>query len=460
MKTAETIVRIGCGAGFADDRTDAAVPVVAALSQLDGPRFLIFETLAERTLALAQIKRRKNPDAGIGAVERFLRPILSDCLKSGIRIVSNFGAANPRAAARAIHRLAEELGHPKVRIAIVEGDDVTSIFTPQELARREIAATYLNGKAQIISANAYIGALEIAHGLDMGADIVVAGRVSDPSLALGPLVHAHGWQMDDWDRLASGTLVGHLLECGSQVTGGYFADPGLKDVPDLAEVGYPIAEVRADGSFVITKPEGTGGCVNAATVKEQMLYEIHDPSEYITPDVVLDITSVSIAMQGENRVYIRDAKGKPRTDTLKATVCLDGGYLAEGEISYAGPNAASRGRLAIDIIKSRLAKRQPGLEVRGDLIGVASTFNDNAGYFLEHNYIQSRDVRVRITAQSFDKTVLEQLLDEVRALYCAGPAGGAGIRVHLMPRLWSASCLLERNRVKPSVYLDETANHA
>ena len=449
-----SIVRIGCGAGFADDRSDAAVPIVAELARHDGPRFLIFETLAERTLALSQIARKRDPEAGAGAgVERFLRPVLADCLTHGIRIVSNFGAANPAAAARIVRRLAAELGHPGIRIAVVEGDDVSAAFPPDELAAREVMGRYLAAGPDVISANAYIGAAEIARGLDMGADIVIAGRVSDPSLALGPLIHAFGWGMEDWDRLAAGTLVGHLLECGSQVSGGYFADPGIKDVPDLDRVGYPIAEVRRDGGFVITKPEGTGGRVDRATVTEQLLYEIHDPAAYLTPDVVMDVSGVTIHQDGSDRVSVAGVRGKPRPDTLKATVCIDGGMLAEGEISYAGPNAAARGRLAIEVLRKRLSRSQPDLHIRADLIGLSSILNDSEGATLEGCDAPSADVRVRVAAQSFDRAGLDAMLDELRALYCAGPAGGAGIRAQITPRFRSASCLLERDRIAPSVRL-------
>lgn len=451
-----TIVRIGCGAGFADDRSDAAVPIVAELAKQDGPRFLIFETLAERTLALAQIARKRNPDTGAGAgVERFLRPVLADCLTHGIRIVSNFGAANPVAAARIVRKLTAELGHPQIRIAVVEGDDVSAAFTPDELAAREVMGSYLHDRPDVISANAYIGAAQIAEGLDMGADIVVAGRVSDPSLALGPLIHAFGWGMQDWDRLAAGTLVGHLLECGSQVSGGYFADPGMKDVPDLDQVGYPIAEVAQDGSFVVTKPTNTGGRVDRATVTEQLLYEIHDPAAYLTPDVVMDVSNATIHQDGADRVSVAGVRGKPRPETLKATVCIDGGMLAEGEISYAGPNAAARGRLAIEVLRKRLARSLPDLHIRTDLIGVASIFNDSDGQVLDTDTQSATDVRVRIAAQSFDDDKLELLMDELRALYCAGPAGGAGIRTHITPRFRSASCLLERDRITPTVRLIE-----
>ena len=264
---------IGAGAGFAGDRTDAAGPLVEALSTCDGARFLMFETLAERTLALAQLERRRDANRGYNpALERFIRPILARCLEAGIKIVCNFGSANPPAAARRIVTIAQVLGLKTPRIAIVEGDDLIGRIAPADLAARETGSALLAPAREIISANLYLGAVPIAQALDQGADIVVTGRVADSALALGPLLHAFGWRTDDWDRLAAGTLAGHLLECGAQITGGYFADPGHKDVPNIAEVGYPIAEVDADGGIVIGKPKGTGGRVDRQTVVQQLLY--------------------------------------------------------------------------------------------------------------------------------------------------------------------------------------------
>jgi Acyclic terpene utilisation family protein AtuA len=280
---------------------------------------------------------------------------------------------------------------------------------------------------------------------------VVTGRVADPSLALGPLIHAFGWPLDDWDRLAAGTLVGHLLECGAQVTGGYFADPGVKDVPGMDAIGYPIAEVEPDGSFVITKPEGTGGLVDRRTVTEQVLYEIHDPAAYLTPDVILDLTEVELDAVGPDRVRLRGPRGKPAPETLKATVCFDGGLLGEAEISYAGPNAAARARLAIETVKARIARRAPGLQVRADAIGIISILGDSAGGDLAAGWREARDVRVRFAAQGHDAGEIDILMGEVEALYCAGPAGGAGVRRRITPRLASASCLIERSLVAPAV---------
>jgi hypothetical protein len=445
-------VYIGGGAGFAGDRTDAAGPVVDALATLSGARFLMFETLAERTLALSQVERRRDSARGYNpALDRFIGPVLARCLRDKIRIVGNFGAANPRGAAERILSLAQAQKLPLPRIAIVEGDDLSGSLSKIELAARETGGALLQNDCEIIAANLYLGAQPIAQALDAGADIVVTGRVTDSALALGPLIHAFGWKADDWRRLAAGTLAGHLLECGSQITGGYFADPPYKDVPGLAEVGYPIAEIDSDGAIVITKPSGTGGRIDRQTVIEQMLYEIHDPAGYLVPDVVLDLTDVEVEEIGTDRVRVIGARGKPAPETLKATVCIDAGLFGEAEISYAGPNAAARARLAAEIISERMKARAPGLVFRTDAIGVTSILGDSSGALKKQWISDAPDIRLRFAAQSANAAEVELLLDEVEGLYCAGPAGGAGVRRRITPRLASASCLIERKYAAPRV---------
>ena len=429
-------VFIGAGAGFACDRTDAAGPVADTLAGLPGERFLIFETLAERTLAQSQLDRRR-----------------ARCLRDGIKIIGNFGAANPSAAAARIQAMARAQGLRAPRIGVVDGDDLTALLSPEELAARETGGAVLRNATEIIAANLYLGAEPIAQALDQGADIVVTGRVADSALALGPLIHAFGWKLDDWGRLAAGTLAGHLLECGSQITGGYFADPPFKNVPGMADLGYPIAEIDPDGGMVITKPAATGGRVDRFTVIEQLLYEIHDPSAYLAPDVVLDITDVTVEEVAPDRVRVTGARGKPAPETLKATVCVDGGVLGEAEISYAGPNAAARARLAAQTIGERMNRRAPGLVFRVDAVGVVSVLGDAGGALARPWASDPGDVRLRFAAQSKIAAEVELLLDEVEALYCAGPAGGAGVRKRLIPRLASASCLIERKYALPRVTL-------
>ena len=433
---------IGCAAGFSGDRVDAAGPVVDTLIARGGPAFLIFETLAERTLALAQLRRRADANAGYEPLlDDLLRPVLARCLQHNIRIVSNFGAANPHAAARHIRRMAEELGLTAPRIAVVGGDDLSGP-AHRPLLRAQLGAAV--DKIEMVSANAYIGAEAIAAALDAGAQIVVCGRVADPSLAVGPAMSHFGWRADDWDRLARATMAGHLLECGAQVCGGYFADPGYKDVPGLHAVGYPIAEIDADGQCVIGKADNTGGLVSLASVKEQLLYEVHDPAAYLTPDVIADISAAQIQQLAPNRVALTGVRGHPRPPSLKVNVCHEGGWLAEGEISYAGPRAEARARLAAEVLRQRL----PNLALRVDLIGALSIMGDDAGHLLATATAgDARDVRLRVAATHADKAEAERLGREVTALYTCGPAGGGGVRTTLTPRLNTLSCLVPREAV-------------
>jgi hypothetical protein len=423
---------------------------VQTLRAAGGPAALMFETLAERTLALAQLKRRQEPDGGWEpSLERFVAPVLRDCVEAGIPIVGNFGAANPAGAARRLQTLAASLGLPPLRIAVVAGDDLLAALPADRMER--LLPAHLAGRP-LVSANAYLGARQIAEALRAQAQVVVTGRVADPSLALGPMLAHFGWADDDWDRLACGTMAGHLLECGAQVTGGYFADPGVKDVPDVADAGFPIVEMHADGSFVVTKAAGTGGCVDRRTVTEQLLYEIHDPAAYLTPDVVADIGGAELAEDGPDRIRISGVRGHPRPAALKATLCYEGGWLAEGEISYAGPNAAARARLAADIVRTRLQRLGLGhLPLRADLIGVASVLADDGGHWWGHQELAPRDdVRVRIASASAAKAEAEAVAREVLALYTCGPAGGGGVRTNVTPRLASDSCFVPRDWLQPS----------
>jgi hypothetical protein len=434
---------IGCAAGFSGDRVDAAGPVVGTLVARGGPAVLMFETLAERTLALAQLRKRDDPDAGYEPLlEPMLRPVLAPCLAHGIRIVGNFGAANPRAAATRIAALARDTGPRQPRIAVVEGDDLSGPAFRALL--RERLGSELDAH-EIVSANAYLGAEAIAGALRAGADVVVAGRVADPSLAVGPALAHFGWDAGDWDRVARATMAGHLLECGAQVTGGYFADPGYKDVAGLHDVGFPIARIDAGGHCEIFKADRTGGRVDRHTVTEQLLYEVHDPAAYLTPDVVADIGAASLEDTGAGRVRLSGVRGHPRPATLKVNVCFEGGWLAEGEISYAGAGAEARARLAVDVLRHRL----PGAKLRADLIGAVSLFADDDGRLLAAQPPgEARDVRVRVAAADDDRARAERVLHEVTALYTCGPAGGGGVRTSLRRRLNTRSCLVPRDAVQ------------
>jgi hypothetical protein len=433
---------VGCAAGFSGDRTDVALPVVRTMAASGRPACLIFETLAERTLALAQLARRADPARGYEPLlDLMVSPILAPCLEHGIRIVSNFGAANPLGAAQHIREIARAQGLRTPRVAVVSGDDLSGP-EHRELLRRELGSSF--DRVEVVSANAYLGAEPIAAALRAGADIVVCGRVADPSLVVGPAMAHFDFAPDDWERLGRATMAGHLLECGAQVTGGYFADPGVKDVSGLERVGFPIAEIGADGACTVTKAADTGGCVTVQTVKEQLLYEVHDPSAYLTPDVSADILQAEVKRVGHDRVALSGVRGHARPDKLKVTVCHEGGWLAEGEISYAGPGAENRARLAGDVLRKRL----DGLKLRVDLIGTMSVFADDAGRLMAARHPgDGRDVRMRVAAAHRDRNEAERLTREVNALYTCGPAGGGGVRTGIRQRLDTLSCLVPREAV-------------
>ena len=453
------IVHIGCGAGFSGDRVDASIPVVATLAKRDGPRYLIFETLAERTLALAQKHRRKDPEHGYSPfLEAYIRPILKKCHESGIRIVSNFGAANPIGGATKIAEIARELGCPALKIAIVEGDDLLRVLSEDDIRDIPTIEGLEIGDNEVVAANAYLGARPIAQALAEGADVVVVGRCTDPALVLGPLVHEFGWAEDDWERLAAGTMAGHLLECGGQVTGAYFADPGYKDVPDLARVGFPIAEVAEDGALIVTKADDTGGLVSAQTVKEQLLYEIHDPANYFTADVILDISQVKVDEVGPDRVRVSGARGKPRPDTLKATISIDGGWMGEAEMSYAGPNALKRAQLAVDVLKQRCREIGTNCPVRFDILGTVSVHDGDAGGGADGGvWPDDGDYRIRVASRGHDKAGIERINQEMLSLYCSGPAAGGGFRQHLTDQVQTASILVDRNVIVPKISMMEVS---
>jgi hypothetical protein len=439
----ERPVRIGCGAGFAGDRIEPA----ADLANRGALDFLFFECLAERTLALSQVARAKNVAGGYNTqLERRFGAVLPGCRDNGTRIVTNMGAANPEGAGQALAVLARRLGFVGLKIAIVEGDDVQAALRPG-MPLLDAPGTLADCQERVVGANAYLGADVIVAALETGADVVITGRVADPSLVVGPLMHTFGWRADDWQMAGAGTLVGHLLECSCQVTGGYFADPGHKDVPDLAYVGYPYAEVRRTGKAVITKLEGTGGCVTPLTVKEQLLYEVHDPAAYLTPDVIADFSRVSIRELARDRVAVAGADGRQRPDKLKVIVGFDGGLLAEAGISYAGPGAVRRARLAEAIIRERMLNlhrcREP---LRFDLIG-----QDALHGSAKHEPSDARDVRLRVALRSTNRELCETLLSEVEAIWIAGPAGGGGVRGRITPTVTTRSLLIERELVSPRI---------
>ncbi len=430
--------RIGTGAGFSSDRLGPAVDL-AQQGKLD---VLVLECLGERTVAFAHRDRMLDPAKGYDShLERRMRALLPVCKRAGVTIVTNMGAANPRAAAERTLAIARELGLSGLTIACIEGDDVSAHIGLDHPLMDE-PGTLRNAGRPIVGMNAYLGIDAILPALREKPNVVIGGRLADPSMYLAPLVHHFGWRHDD--LLGAGTLVGHLLECGMQVTGGYFADPGIKDVPDLAHCGYPLAEVTADGSAIITKLDGTGGSVTAATVKEQLLYEVHDPAAYVTPDVTADFSKVAVEQVGPDRVAVSNACGRERPRELKVTVGFDGGFLAEAGISYAGPGATARAELAASVLAIRFGEIGIKSECRVDLIGVNALFA-SAGLAAG----ESEDVRLRAALRTVDRSEAELMLWELESLLCCGPAGGGGYRGRITPAVITKSGLIDRGFVRP-----------
>jgi hypothetical protein len=440
----ERRVRLGAGAGYSGDRIEPAVE----LAQYGALDYLIFECLAERTIAIAQQARRLDPDLGYDPLlEARMRAVLPVAIKNGVRIISNMGAANPRAAALKTAQIARELGLSGLKIAAVTGDDVLDVVRQGNFRFEESGESVASIDTRIVSANAYLGAAAIVEALANGADIVLTGRVADPSLFVAPLIHEFGWTMDDWAMLGQATVVGHLLECAGQVTGGYFADPGFKDVPNLARLAFPIGEVSADGSVVITKVHHGGGRVTEATCKEQLIYEIHDPQRYLQPDVVADFTQIQVAEESDNRIRVSGGRGTPRTETLKVSVAYVDGFIGEGQISYAGPGAVARARLALDIVRERLTITGVATrELRFDLIGVNALHGETAGA----RNAQPYEVRARVVGRTDSMAQAIQIGNEVETLYTNGPAGGGGVTKTTREVIAVQSVLLPRAHTMPT----------
>ena len=439
-------VRIGAGAGYSGDRIDPAVE----LAEKGSISYLIFECLAERTIALAQEARRLHSAAGYDPLlDERMEAVLPICAEKKIRVISNMGAANPTAAAAKTREIAHQLGIYGLRIAATTGDDVLSVIRSGNIALEENSQLAESLSKKILSANAYLGMEPIVEALAGGADVILTGRVADPSLFLAPLVYEFGWSMEDWDLLGQGTLIGHLLECAGQITGGYFADPGYKPVPNLARLGFPFAEVSEDGTATITKVEGSGGLITKATCKEQLLYEIQDPAAYLTPDVVADFSQVRIQETGVDRIRVSGGKGKPRPPTLKVSVGYHDGYVGEGQISYAGPGALARANLAKEILIERL--RDCGqIELRFDLIGV----NSIHGGRLSEMKCEPYEVRLRAAGKAESMRTASMVPREVEALYTNGPAGGGGVAGSTREPIAIFSTLLSRQAITHEIHYE------
>jgi len=442
-------VRIGSGAAWWGDRVEPAA-INARDGELD---YLCFETMAEATVSAAQVRSRRDPSfPGYDTyLDDRMRAVLSQCMSKGTRIISNQGWINPDGAAKRIVELLREYGIDGVKVASVNGSLITDRvleLTDRILENGEPTSTL---SPTLISAEAYLGAEPIVEALEAGARIVVTGRVADPSIFMAPMMYEFGWDPLDHERLGAGNGIGHLLECGAQVTGGYFSDPGFKDVPEPWNFGFPIAEVQSDGSVVLTKAPGTGGAVTLQTVKEQMLYEVHDPANYITPDVIVDFTTARIEEIGPNRVRVTNIGGKPRTPTLKVSIGCTEGFIGEDMFFYAGPGALRRAQLAKRVLEERfkIVKLQAD-EYRVDFLGL----NAIHGAATPANAPEPYEIAVRVAARTSTREEAAKIGREVDGMAVSGIAH-TGKRVPHQERtreiigVWSS--LVPRDKVPASI---------
>jgi hypothetical protein len=445
----DRVIRIGAGSAWWGDRVEPAA-LNAERGDLD---YLCFETMAEATVSAAQVRARRDPAfPGYDSyLDDRMRAVLPACMRRGTRIVSNQGWINPDGAAQRIVHWLRELGFPGVKVAAVNGSLITERVL--ELADRvlEDGRPTASLASTMVSAEAYLGAEPIVQALREGAQVVVTGRVADPSLFLAPMMHEFGWDPLDHARLGAGSGIGHLLECGAQVTGGYFADPGFKDVPDPWNLAFPIAEVSADGSAVITKVAGTGGAVTLQTVREQMLYEVHDPASYVTPDVVVDFTTARLEQVGADRVRVSRIGGKPRTPTLKVSIGCTEGFIGEDMFFYAGPGALRRARLAKRILEERFRIVQlDAEEVRIDFLGLNAIHGDATPADAPEPY----EVAVRVAARTRTREEAMKVGREVDGMAVSG-VSHTGKRVPHQDRtreiigVWSS--LVPREKVPASL---------
>jgi len=445
-------IRIGAGASYAGDRIEPA----ALLAERGALDYLVFETLAERTVALANVEKLKNPLLGYNAMmeDRFTA-CLKFCSDQGIKVLTNMGAANPEAALKKTVQIIQGLNLKPTKVAAVIGDDVLvyCLAHLQDLKIMETGLPLSSLKGEIVSANAYLGADHMVEALENGAEIVITGRCADCSLFLAPMIHEFKWRQDDWNLLGQAQVCADMLECGANVSGGFFADPGYKDVPDLGNLGYPFIDIEASGRCVISKVEGTGGVISPAICAEQMIYEIHDPGHYITPDVVVDFTGVELKQLGPDCVEITGGQGKARPDQLKVSIGIKEGWIGEAEITYAGLGCLNRARLAEEVVRRRIDISGLKLqELRVDYIGLNSLHADASTL----PQVEPYEVRVRFACRSADKINAQKLANEVETLVGKGPCASSLPRIQVREVLAIYSVLVPRADIKTHVVYEET----
>jgi hypothetical protein len=447
------LIRIAAGQGFWGDLPDAPVRQVE-----DGPTdYLMLDYLAEVTMSIMQKQKARDPNAGYAKdFVPLMRRILPTCVERNIRVTANAGGVNVKGCADALVQVARELGFAgKVRIGIVTGDDIMSKL--DEFLDKGIALENMDTgeplttvQDRIQSANVYLGAWPMVEALNLGAHIVVTGRATDTGLTLAPLIHEFGWQPTDWDKLAAGTIAGHIIECGAQASGGNCQYEWDK-IPDMANVGFPIAEGSPDGSFVITKHDGTGGRVNVPSVKEQLVYEMGDPHEYITPDCVADFTTIQLEDAGKDRVKVFGVKGRPATQFLKVSISYSAGFKAVGTLVYSWPDAYAKAKAADKILRARLDNL--GLkfdQVLTEFVGANATHGPLAGT----PNSEAPEVQLRVGVRGSDRASIERFTKEIAPLILTGPPGVTGFaggrpKVEEIVAYWPA--LIPKEVISPKV---------
>ena len=418
-------VRIAAGQGFWGDLPDAPVHQVEG-----GPiDYLMLDYLAEVTMSIMQKQRARDPSAGYAKdFVPLMKQILPACVERNIRVTANAGGVNVAGCAKAVKEVALELGLAgKLRIGIVTGDDIMAKLDEMlgrgiELRNMDTGAELSSVRERIQSANVYLGAAPMVEALNRGAQIVITGRATDTGLTLAPLMHEFGWAADDWNKMAAGTIAGHIIECGAQCSGGN-CQYEWRSIPNLANVGFPIVEAASDGTFVITKHERTGGWVIIPSVKEQLVYEMGDPREYITPDCVADFTTVRLEYEGRDRVRVFGIEGRPATDTFKVSISYSAGYKAVGTLVYSWPDAYDKAQVADRILRTRLDRL--GLkfdQILTEFVGANATHGPLAG--VPRNDLP--EVQLRVGVRSEDRIAVERFTKEIAPLVLTGPPGVTG----------------------------------
>ncbi|MBX5478257.1 MAG: DUF1446 domain-containing protein [Pyrinomonas methylaliphatogenes] len=449
-------IRIASGQGFWGDMIDAPVRQVEG-----GPiDYLMLDYLAEVTMSIMQKQRARDPNAGYARdFVPLMRQILPACVERRIRVVTNAGGVNPHGCAVAVRDVARELGL-RVRIATVTGDDIMDrlddlLARGIELRNMDTGAPLATVRDRVQSANAYLGAWPLVEALRRGAQVVIAGRATDTGLTLAPMIYEFDWKEDDWDRLAAGTIAGHIIECGAQCSGGN-CQYQWQTIPDLANVGYPIVEAYPDGTFIVTKHEGTGGRVSVQTVKEQLVYEMGDPREYITPDCIADFTTIRLEDAGPDRVRVFGIKGRPCTDQLKVSISYFAGYKAVGTLVYAWPDAYEKAKAADAILRARLERL--GLkfdQILTEYVGVNATHGPLAG----EPPPDIPEVQLRVGVRGQDRAAVERFTKEIAPLILTGPPAVTGFaggrpKVEEVVAYWPS--LIPKSEIEPRVELIES----